>query len=91
MGTYREPEGYTFGTGKKNKRPVSVIPQPQQQLKDTSRFHVGTLVRHARFGTGEVISMRGEGRNLFITVRFAAAGNKELAAAFAPLEVLEEN
>ncbi len=91
VGTYREPEGYTFGTGKRTKstRPVSVIPQTPQPTKDTSRFHVGTLVKHTRFGTGEVISMRGEGRNLFITVHFAAAGNKELAAAFAPLEILE--
>lgn len=91
-GKYHEPEGYTFGTGKSSKgtRPVSVIPQPRQPVKDTSCFHVGTLVKHARFGTGEVVSMRGEGRNLFIVVHFAAAGNKELAAAFAPLEVLED-
>ena len=88
VGTYREPEGFTFGTGKKP-RPVSTIPQPEKATRDVSHFHVGSLVKHARFGTGEVISMRGEGRNLFITVRFAAAGNKELAAAFAPLEVLE--
>ncbi len=90
VGTYREPSEYSFGTGKKTTRPISVIPQPEQPLKDTSRFRVGALVKHARFGTGEVVSMRGEGRNLFITVRFAAAGNKELAAAFAPLEVLED-
>ncbi len=90
VGTYREPEGYTFGTGKRPSRPVTVIPQAPQPTRDTSRFRVGMLVRHTRFGTGEIVSMRGEGRNLFITVHFAAAGNKELAAAFAPLEILED-
>ncbi len=91
VGTYREPEGFTFGTGKKkSSRPVTVLPLGKEQTRDVSRFRVGQTVSHSRFGTGEIVSMRGEGRNLFITVRFATAGNKELAAAFAPLEIVEE-
>ncbi len=85
--------GYTYGTGKPPVRYGNVGNQtagPQQEKRETSRFHIGTLVRHARFGTGEVVAMRGQGSNLIITVHFAAAGNKDLAAALAPLEVLED-
>ena len=59
-----------------------------QPRNDTSRFAVGQRVRHARFGDGTVTAMRGSAQNLIITVRFEQAGNKDLAAALAPLEIL---
>ncbi len=94
VGVYREQEreaGFTYGSQKTPVRYGNVgTAQRSAPKKDTSRFHVGTLVKHARFGTGEVVAMRGEGSNLIITVHFAAAGNKDLAAALAPLEVLED-
>lgn len=55
---------------------------------DVSRFKEGVRVRHARFGEGVVVAMRGQGGNLIVTVRFDTAGNKDLAAALAPLEIL---
>ena len=61
---------------------------PQQPRKDTSGFAVGVRVRHARFGDGVVTAMRGTGGNVIITVRFDKAGNKDLAAALAPLTIL---
>ena len=61
---------------------------PQQPRKDTSGFAVGVRVRHARFGEGVVTAMRGAGTNVIITVSFEKAGNKDLAAALAPLEIL---
>ena len=51
-------------------------------------FTVGARVRHTRFGDGEVVATRGQGGNLIITVKFEKAGNKDLAAALAPLELL---
>lgn len=57
---------------------------------DVSRFREGVRVKHARFGEGVVTAMRGQGGNLIITVHFTAAGNKDLAAALAPLEILGE-
>jgi hypothetical protein len=47
-------------------------------------------VRHARFGDGVIVATRGEGSNLIVTVKFAVAGNKDLAAALAPLEIISE-
>ena len=61
---------------------------PQQPRKDTSGFAVGVRVRHARFGEGVVTAMRGAGANVIITVSFEKAGNKDLAAALAPPEIL---
>ena len=39
-------------------------------------------------GEGEIVAVRGAESNLIITVRFATAGNKDLAAALAPLEII---
>ena len=92
----------TFGTGSAAK-PARPAPSPssapvrygnagmgapQQPRKDTSGFAVGVRVRHARFGEGVVTAMRGAGANVIITVSFEKAGNKDLAAALAPLEIL---
>lgn len=84
-----EDEGFrTFGTGKPQiKR--EVFQPPKAEAKDVSRFAVGVKVRHTRFGDGEIVAMRGAESNLIITVRFDTAGNKDLAAALAPLEVLD--
>ncbi len=83
--------GTTYGSGRAPAttfRPAP-LPSPPAERKDTSGFSVGTRVRHARFGEGEVIAMRGAASNLIVTVRFASVGNKDLAAALAPLEILE--
>ena len=91
VGSYssqREEEPYrTFGAGKSPVR-AAFSPKPVQEKKDVSGFTVGTRVRHTRFGDGEVTAVRGQGSNLIITVRFEKAGNKDLAAALAPLEIL---
>ena len=56
--------------------------------QDGSKFQVGMRVRHARFGDGTVTAMRGAGSNVIVTVNFEKAGNKDLAASFAPLEII---
>lgn len=90
-----QDEGYTFGGAKRpSSAPVRFgnagnTAAPTQPKKDTSKFAVGTRVRHARFGEGVVTAMRGAGGNVIVTVKFEQAGNKDLAAALAPLEILE--
>ena len=86
----------TFGSGSRPAASAGVrfgnagkTAAPTQPRKDTSRFAVGTRVRHARFGDGVITAMRGAGGNVIVTVRFEQAGNKDLAAALAPLEILE--
>ena len=56
--------------------------------RDTSGFQVGVRVRHERFGEGTVTAVRGSVANTIVTVKFDLAGNKDLAAALAPLEIV---
>ena len=70
---------------------VGRIAQPapaQKGGKDVSKFQEGVKVRHPRFGEGVITGVRGAGNNVIVTVRFASAGNKDLAAALAPLEII---
>ncbi len=99
VGTYsgsRESESPMRTFGGSSEKPafragsaMSAAPAPAPQRKAVDGFKVGTRVRHARFGDGFVVAMRGQERNLIVTVHFEKAGNKDLAAALAPLEILD--
>lgn len=54
-------------------------------------FAVGNRVRHAKFGTGTVTAIEGEGANGKLTVRFETpgVGEKTLLTKFAKLEILK--
>ena len=90
---YREQESPYRTFGAQNRTTVrlgsvEVKPSQPSARKDVSGFAVGVKVRHARFGEGEIVAVRGAESNLIITIRFATAGNKDLAAALAPLEII---
>ena len=53
-----------------------------------SGLHVGTKVRHDRFGEGEVTAIEGEGGNIKATVTFMNFGQKQLLLKFARLTIL---
>ena len=48
----------------------------------------GDKVRHAKFGTGIVVSTRDIGADQELTIAFTEAGIKKLSLAFAALEKL---
>ena len=45
-------------------------------------LRVGTKVRHAQFGIGEVRAWQSSGADLKVTVRFASVGTKTVLARF---------
>ncbi|WP_216387057.1 DNA helicase PcrA [Arcanobacterium phocae] len=49
-------------------------------------INVGDKVRHAKFGTGKVISFEGSGKSTVAKVRFDSGAVKRLMLRFAPLE-----
>ncbi len=51
-------------------------------------IQAGTIVRHAKFGEGEVLSIRGSGDGATCDVTFRTVGTKTLMLRFAPLEIL---
>lgn len=55
---------------------------------DLSGLRIGALVRHDRFGEGEVIAIEGDGGNAKATVAFTHFGQKQLLLKFAKLAVL---
>ncbi len=94
--SFSRDEEHSLGTFGGSKKPpvrfggvgMSEVKPPQTPRKDTAGYTVGTHVKHARFGEGTVMAVRGEGKNLIVTVHFQSVGNKDLAAALAPLEIL---
>jgi len=50
------------------------------------RFAVGTLVSHAMFGDGVILSARDMGGDVLYEVEFSAVGKKKLMATFAKLK-----
>ena len=53
-----------------------------------SDITVGTLVEHNRFGTGEVLSLEGNGPNKKAEIKFGTVGKKKLLLQFAKLKVI---
>ena len=52
-------------------------------------FGVGDIVRHERFGIGEVLFLEGVGENAKAKIRFRNAGEKTLLLKFAKLSVVK--
>ena len=59
---------------------------PSQSGADALGLRVGDDVRHAKWGEGVILDIRGEGDKAEATVRFPSAGEKVLLLAWAPLE-----
>jgi DNA helicase-2/ATP-dependent DNA helicase PcrA len=59
-----------------------------KQDSSSTQLRIGMRVKHARFGTGKVISLEGEGQNAKAKIQFPAVGTKTLLLRFAKLEIL---
>ncbi len=64
--------------------------KPKAQSKPASfgGYKTGVKVRHAKFGEGTVIEVKGSGDNIIINVAFKGVGIKALSAKYAPLEII---
>ena len=51
-------------------------------------YKSGVKVKHAKFGEGTVIAVKGQGENIIVDVAFKGIGIKSLSAKFAPLEII---
>ena len=61
-----------------------------QQVKASGEKHykTGVKVKHAKFGEGTVIMVKGEGNNQIVDVAFKGVGIKSLSAIYAPMEII---
>lgn len=81
----KEPEKFKV-TAPKNLKPVAKT-NGNTNLFD-SKLAVGNIVRHIRFGTGEVKKIEGAGADIKAEINFQHGGVKKLLLRFAKLEVI---
>jgi len=72
-----------YGTGKKKTSTSSSIPAPTNISLD---YETGDLVKHAKYGIGQVTLIEGGGADFQVTVNFPSHGVKKLIASFARLK-----
>ena len=83
--TKKEPEKFKVTTPK-NLKPVAKT-NGNTNLFD-SKLVVGNIVKHIRFGTGEVMKIEGAGADIKAEINFQHGGVKKLLLRFAKLEVI---
>lgn len=82
----RTGSGYSSGYAKtflKENKPV------ENKKASFGEYKSGVKVKHAKFGEGIVITVKGSGDNIIIDVAFKGVGIKSLSAKFAPLEIIK--
>ncbi|WP_394348394.1 ATP-dependent helicase [Algibacter pacificus] len=83
--TKAAPEKFNVTTPK-NLKPVAKTAS-DKNLFD-SKLAVGNMVKHIRFGTGEVMKIEGAGADMKAEINFQHGGSKKLLLRFAKLEVI---
>ena len=81
----KEPEKFKVTTPK-NLKPVAKT-NGNTNLFD-SKLVVGNIVKHIRFGTGEVMKIEGAGADIKAEINFQHGGIEKLLLRFAKLEVI---
>ncbi|MFS4481760.1 ATP-dependent helicase [Hyunsoonleella sp. 2307UL5-6] len=84
--TKKEAEKFQVSTPK-NLKPVSKTTSGNSNLFD-SKLAAGNIVKHIRFGKGEVLKIEGKGADTKAEIKFETGGNKKLLLRFAKLEVI---
>lgn len=79
MGGYSSGGAKSFSSGTK----------PEQKNSSFAGYKSGKKVVHQKFGTGTIIQVKGEGKNLVIDVAFPGVGIKSLAVAYAPIKLID--
>ena len=61
----------------------------ENENANSSAYKSGVKVRHARFGEGTVIMVKGSADNLIVDVAFKGVGIKSLSVKYAPMEIIK--
>jgi len=71
------------------KKETNIINIKKPLLKHTNNIEIGSIVKHDRFGQGEVVSLEGEFPNIKAMIDFEKAGKKQLLLKFAKLQFIK--
>ncbi len=83
--TKSEPEKFQVSTPKNLKK---VKPSNGSANLFDSKLAVGNIVKHLRFGKGEVLKIEGAGADVKAEIKFENGGVKKLLLRFAKLEIV---
>ncbi|MHA7944670.1 ATP-dependent helicase [Formosa sp. 3Alg 14/1] len=72
----------------KNLKPVSSTADAESGNLFDNKLVAGNIVKHLRFGKGEVLKIEGAGADTKAEIKFENGGNKKLLLRFAKLEVI---
>ena len=84
--TKKEPEKFKISTPKNLKKITAV--NGTTNLFD-NKLVVGNIVKHLRFGKGEVLKIEGTGADVKAEIKFENGGLKKLLLRFAKLDILK--
>ena len=65
----------------------STAPKENKAVQ-ADKIKSGVKVKHAKFGEGVVIAVKGSGDNLIADVAFKGVGIKSLSVKYAPMEIV---
>lgn len=78
-----------YGSNSQKKTSLfSASPQPTYSKGDVGILNLGDRVRHAKFGDGVVVQVKGSGEECQVMVAFPEQGIKQLALKYAPIKKL---
>ncbi|WP_066217676.1 ATP-dependent helicase [Formosa haliotis] len=83
----KEPEKFQVSTPK-NLKPVGKTTGGEAANLFDNKLVTGNIVKHLRFGKGEVLKIEGAGADTKAEIKFENGGNKKLLLRFAKLEVI---
>ncbi len=86
-----EDSGNTFGGGYSSDYAKTFLKsnKPKENTNaEYGKYKTGVKVKHAKFGEGTVIMVKGEGDNIIVDVAFKGFGIKSLSAKYAPMEII---
>lgn len=79
--------GFGFSSGN-SKKILSGNTPTENKSADFEGYRRGIKVKHAKFGEGTVIDVKGKGENITVDVAFKGVGIKSLSVKFAPMEII---
>ena len=82
----REKKKIAFSQQMKNELLKSK--ESRREIGDSSALKAGVKVMHKTFGEGTIITTKGSGEDMMLTVAFNSKGIKKLKFGMAPLEVI---
>ena len=68
---------------------VETVAKPSSHRVDSGGLKMGTRVRHAKFGVGQVMYTSGSGAKLKVRIRFDTGMSRQFVASMAPLEIVK--